>query len=283
MTATCIHDPISVLSQTIMVFFPEDVFDIILDFLKPKPIPKLCVDTVDQLRSICRSRGLRVGGNKLALINRLLDAGFPAKRPFWDTPVHSRQWDLNRVCPRTMLTFREVIHTREAWTKFCKQVDDELASACPGIVYSISRGKCCGPLPEGWEKIPASAATSWVTNYRNVNTRTTQPDRPTITSGELRPRSYEALDRCLDRNFMLCMEVRDKYMKYRKRMGKIAASIKGNSFNTPFYRCCGIEPNSLIETGIIGTAVLRTYKCLAFALNCYNHVHFEGRKIVRER
>ena len=99
-----------------MTHFPQDILSHIVDFLKPRPNPAYCMDTVPELKEMCRIRGLRVGGNKLALINRLLERGCYARRAFWDTP----SGDSKPIQP--MLTFKQELHTLENWTEEARRL-----------------------------------------------------------------------------------------------------------------------------------------------------------------
>lgn len=122
-----------------MVRLPDPVFSHVIDFLRPRPNPAHCVDTVPELKSICRERGLRVGGNKLTLIKRLLENGCCARRCFWDTAEHAELWGECGGERPPMLTFRAVLHTGEAWESHTSAILSELEAACPGLRAMYNR------------------------------------------------------------------------------------------------------------------------------------------------
>lgn len=96
-----------------MTHLPHDVLSTIIGFIQPRPDPTLCMDTVADLRHMCRTRGLTVGGKKLDLINRLLHHGCYARRAFWDTGEYAN--------PSPALTFRKELHTAQLWDAHVEQ------------------------------------------------------------------------------------------------------------------------------------------------------------------
>lgn len=110
-----------------MVYLPDAVFREVMDFLKPRPNPAFCIDRVCDLKTMCRERGLRVGGNKLDLINRLLEDGCYARPCFWDETQKGAK-------VRPMLTFRTALHTKEGWEAFTAEIRAQLESTCPHAV-----------------------------------------------------------------------------------------------------------------------------------------------------
>lgn len=171
-----------------MTFFPREVFANIIDFLRIRPNPKHCMDTIAELKSMCRARGLRVGGNKTALIVRLLNHGCAAKRAFWNSQDHATVWNTDKLPSNPMLTFREVLHTREAWQAHAASVFDVLDAVCPG-------------LQELYDRFPA--IDRWATSV-------VAPHRDNILQGDLESVLLEKLP--------MCLEASKKYEKFFRSM-----------------------------------------------------------------
>jgi hypothetical protein len=99
-----------------MTYFPPDVLTVIIDFLRPRPDATFCMDTVRDLRSMCRTRGLKVGGRKLDLIERLLNDGCYARPGFWDTKeARAKYWGPEKTRPNPALTLKRELHTEDNW------------------------------------------------------------------------------------------------------------------------------------------------------------------------
>ena len=108
------------------VCFPSEIMTNIIDFLRPRPKSKNCIDTVAQLKIICRENKLKVSGTKIELIHRLLKHGLYAKRPFWDTVENSKYWGLTEVCPVPLLTFQKHLHTKQSWDELTESLYNNL-------------------------------------------------------------------------------------------------------------------------------------------------------------
>ena len=203
-----------------MTFFPPEVFANVIDFLRIRPNPKHCMDTVPELKEMCRVRGLRVCGNKLDLINRLLESGCYARRAFWDTAEHAELWGADAACPHPMLTFREVLHTRENWDSYSKRVFAELDSSCPGTEYDTRTHNVTHPLPAGWAMIPDALGGVLIYCRRGSDGRVVaaQCRRPLIPHGQMRPACADSFQACLDAHLGPCREAATKYNRYRGRM-----------------------------------------------------------------
>ena len=228
---------------TTNMHFPDEIFAEVIDYLKPRPNPTHCMDTVVQLKSMCRCLRLPVGGRKLDLINRLLSAGCYARRAFWDTPEHAQLWGADRTGPPLpMLTFREVLHSKEAWDAHANLVSAELDTACPGTTYCPRTRMLQHRLPPGWTRVESMSRPGSF-YYRNSNLSHGAPGRvqwvrPRLAFGELRPVDERAFQACLDAHLSLCTEVGAKYNKYYRRMNsglgtgwqhKAHAAIQHNS------------------------------------------------------
>lgn len=120
-----------------MVCFPKEVFSHVLSFLVLKePSASNCLDTLPVLRKILRDNGLKVGGCKLALINRLLAHGFWARRPYWDTNKTTRVMNLPQPCWPAKLTFRQYLHSKEDWDRHNSTMRSNLEAL---VVSAITR------------------------------------------------------------------------------------------------------------------------------------------------
>jgi len=226
-----------------MIRFPQDILSHIVDFLKPRPNPAYCIDTMPELKEMCRARRLRVGGNKLALINRLLESGCYAKRAFWDTPEHAELWDDDGACPRPMLTFNELLHTRESWDAYAESVRAELDTSCPGIEYDMRTQRVRHPLPAGWTAIPDVLGDVLVYCFRDSygDIAAAQGRRPLIPHGQMRPACADSFQACLDTHLELCRKVATKYNRYSSRM------CSGSSR----WRWCTPDQYSPMRTSVI--------------------------------
>ena len=97
-----------------MVYFPREVFCVIISFLKQgDPEVKNYVDTVVELKELCREHNLSVGGKKVDLIKRLYEKGLRPRREFWDTVEHARHWNIESKCPILKLTFYPYLYDKE--------------------------------------------------------------------------------------------------------------------------------------------------------------------------
>lgn len=107
--------------------FPNEIMAHVISFLKhPDPDPHNCADTIPVLKDLLRSKKLKVGGRKLDLIKRLLNAGCPAKRPYWDTKANAGYWGLLKPSPRVLLTFDTNVHTKEDWEQHTREATNRL-------------------------------------------------------------------------------------------------------------------------------------------------------------
>ena len=143
-----------------MTRFPPEVMTRIIDFLKPKPDPRNCLDTLTSLQTICRDRGIATTGAKIDLIHRLLQDGCYARRPFWDKPTTAKFWGMNTACPQPLLTFYSHLHDEETWTAMSKAVCDE-AIAWQDKHYDgqpIDKRALDKYVTESWMPIAAAAA-----------------------------------------------------------------------------------------------------------------------------
>ena len=108
---------LSEITTQLMTRFPCEVMTQIIDYLRPRPVARNCLDTVASLRDMCLERKLSSAGTKITLIHRLLNDGCYARRPFWDTLEAGRLWwNLESACPQPLLTFHAELHDAKAWT-----------------------------------------------------------------------------------------------------------------------------------------------------------------------
>ncbi len=143
-----------------MTRFPPEVMTRIIDFLKPKPDPRNCLDTWTSLWIMCRDRGIATTGAKIDLIHRLLQDGCYARRPFWDKPSRAKFWGMNTACPRPLLTFYSHLHDEETWTAMSKVICDE-AVAWQDKYYEgqpIDKRALDKFVTEAWAPIAVAAA-----------------------------------------------------------------------------------------------------------------------------
>ena len=108
------------------IYFPSEIMTNIIDFLRPRPKSKNCIDTVAQLKILCKENNLKVSGNKIDLINRLLTHGLFAKRPFWDTAENNKLCGLDKANPIPYLTFQKHLHTKQIWDEMTELFYNEL-------------------------------------------------------------------------------------------------------------------------------------------------------------